>query len=80
MLNKLITSWYAELTEIFHWIVLILAVWFTAAADPEQFPGPSKWIIVAVVGVLYVLIAGAFTTFIRMNENLEAIREQLERQ
>ena len=89
-MNKFIASTFSELLSLLH-VVVIGGLVFALIAYPQNkqslvsFLGPEAlepvyvYIVALVVFVVYVLIVGALSTLVSMNEYLKDISEKIDR-
>jgi TRAP-type C4-dicarboxylate transport system permease small subunit len=88
-MNDIVARLYSYMMTAMHVIFIAVMVWaafiylgdnlvakykYGFSADPANF-----WVLYLAVIIAYLLSVGTLITFVRINENLEAIREHLER-
>jgi TRAP-type C4-dicarboxylate transport system permease small subunit len=88
-MNEIVARLYSYLMTAMHFLFIAVMVWaaFSYLGDnlvaelTYGFPANPVyfWFLYLVVIIAYLLSFGTLITFVRMNENLEAIRKSLER-
>ena len=83
-MNKLVAKIFAKLLEAFHFLFIVIVILVLASNDNihaafQNDPSTVIWWTSAICAV-YVLIVGTLTTFVSINENLEQIKSELEKQ
>jgi hypothetical protein len=78
-MNDIVARLYSYLMTAMHFIFIALMVYAAFNYQKHGVASSEFWVYYVGFIIAYLLSVGTLITFIRMNENLEAIRKSLER-